>query len=39
VQTSGVSNGKIYSNWSALQTLTVAGDARPAKKRAQPPAS
>lgn len=39
VQTSGVSNGKIYSNWSAQQTLTVAGDAAPPKKRAKPAAS
>ncbi len=39
VQTSGVSNGKTYSNWSTSQTLTVAGEAAPAKKRAKPPAS
>lgn len=39
VQTSGVSNGKIYSNWSTQQTLTVAGEVIPAKKRAKPPAS
>ena len=39
VQTSGVSGGKNYSNWSTLQTLTVAGEAKPAKKRAKPPAS
>jgi len=39
VQTSGVSNGKSYSNWSTQQTLTVAGEANPAKKRAQSPAS
>jgi len=38
VQTSGISNGKSYSNWSTQQTLTVAGEAKPAKKRAQPPA-
>ena len=39
VQTSGVSNGKSYSNWSAQQTLTVAGVPEPAKTRAKPPAS
>lgn len=39
VQTSGFSNGKSYFSWSALQTLTVAGEAKPAKKRAKPPAA
>ena len=39
VQTGGVSNGKSYSNWSTPQTLTVAGETKPAKKRAKPPAS
>jgi hypothetical protein len=39
VQTSGASNGKIYSNWSTAQTLTVAGQAKPTKPRAKPPAS
>jgi len=39
VQTSAISNGKSYSNWSVQQTLTVAGGAKPAEKRAQPPAS
>jgi hypothetical protein len=39
VQTISVSNGKSYSNWSPLKTLTVAGEAKPAKNRAKPPAS
>lgn len=39
VQTSGVSNGKTYSNWSAQQSLTVAGAASPKTRRAQPPAA
>lgn len=39
VQTSGSSKGKNYGNWSSWQTLTVAGEAAPARKRAKPPAS
>lgn len=39
VQTSGVSNGKTYSNWSTAQTLTVAGTPKQTGKRAKPPSS
>ena len=42
VETSGISNGKTYANWSNPQTLTVAGaSGRPKsiQKRAKPPAS
>jgi hypothetical protein len=38
VQTSGVGNGRTYTNWSARQTLTVTSAAGPKTKRAQPPA-
>ena len=38
VQTSGVSNGKTYANWSARQTLTVTAATGSKTRRAQPPA-
>jgi len=38
VQTSGVSNGKTYANWTAQRTLTVTSATGPKTKSAQPPA-
>lgn len=39
VQISGTSRNRAHSNWSALQSLTIAGQPNATRKRAKPPAA